>query len=165
MSGGPSEPEKRFVLDIMLGRLAKWLRMLGFDAAVRAFTDPGMVESFLSGGLIAVTRREKFRHIEGVLFVESDRHFEQLREIVSKLGLDRDSFQPFTRCTLCNSQLHSVSREEAFGAVPDYVFETASDFRKCPKCSRIYWPGSHKERMLNKLEWMMENKQEERKNG
>ncbi len=164
MNGGPSDPEMRFVLDIMLGRLAKWLRVLGFDAAVRAFTDPGLVGSLLAGGSIPVTRREKYRHTEGVVFIKSDRHLDQLREIVSALGLEERNFYPFTRCIVCNAPLRSAAREEAFGAVPDYVFETASDFRKCPRCARFYWPGTHKGRMLDKLAWIMD-KEEGRKNG
>jgi uncharacterized protein with PIN domain len=63
-----------------------------------------------------------------------------------------DEVRPFSRCSLCNAELFQIPREAVLGAVPDYVFETASDFRKCPECARVYWPGSHRQKMFDKLE-------------
>lgn len=142
---------KRFAVDIMLGKLAKWLRVLGFDARSMPLTDSLRIDSLLSGGFIPVTRREKFRDIEGVLFIRNDYHFEQLKELISSLAIGMDEVRPFSRCSLCNTQLLLIPREAAFGAVPDFVFETASDFHRCPKCEKIYWPGSHRQKMIDKL--------------
>lgn len=146
------ERERRFAVDIMLGKLAKWLRVLGFDARSMFLADRAAVESLLVEGFIPVTRRGKFRDIEGVVFIRSDRHFEQLMELVSLVSLGGEEVRLFSRCTLCNAGLAPIPAEAAFGAVPDYVFETASDFRKCPECGRVYWPGSHRRRMIDKLE-------------
>ena len=149
---GAQYPGKRFAVDIMLGKLAKWLRVLGFDALSMPLDDRVRVDSLLSQGSIPVTRREKFRDIEGVLFIRNDHQIEQLKELISSLSIGIDELRPFSRCSLCNAELLQIQREAAFGAVPDYVFETSSDFRKCPECARVYWPGSHRQKMFDKLE-------------
>ena len=109
------------------------------------------IDSLISEGYIPVTRREKFRDIEGVIFIRDDNQFDQLKELTSTLNIGIDELRPFSRCSLCNAELVRIPREAAFGAVPDYVFETVSDFRKCPECERVYWPGSHRKRMIDKL--------------
>ncbi len=147
-------PGKRFAVDIMLGKLAKWLRVLGFDARSMRLDDLVQIEALLSEGVIPVTRREKLRDIEGVLFIRSDRQLEQLKELISSLSIGIDELRPFSRCSLCNADLLQIPRQAAFGAVPDYVLETASDFRKCPECARVYWPGSHRQKMFDKLEFV-----------
>lgn len=159
MSSKPG-PEKLFALDVMLGKLAKWLRLLGFDAQMKNLSDPGEVSLLVSRGFTPVTRREKLRQTVSVVFIESDRAFAQLKEVISKLGLDRSSLRMFSRCMVCNAPLNPVSKEDAFGGVPDFVFETATDFRKCPECSRIYWAGTHRERMLERIESITEWKQD-----
>jgi len=151
MNRGVAGAETRFAVDVMLGKLAKWLRVLGFDARVTALQDREGIELCRSQGLVAVTRREKFKGLEGVVFISADRHLEQVKELLTKLNLDQLSFRLFTRCTICNAQLDAIPKEAAFGSVPDYIFETASDFRTCPECGRVYWPGSHKGRMIERL--------------
>ena len=143
-------PGKHFAVDIMLGKLAKWLRVLGFDA--RSMTlDQSRIDSLLSSGIIPVTRREKLRDVRGILFIRSDHQFEQLQELMSSLHIAADELRPFSRCSVCNAELLQIPREEAFGAVPDYVFDTASGFRKCPRCAKVYWPGSHRQKMIDEL--------------
>jgi hypothetical protein len=145
-------PEKRFAVDIMLGKLAKWLRILGFDARAIPLRDHAQISRLISEGFIPITRKEKFKGFEGVVFIHGDRQFEQLRELATTLSITGEALLPFSRCSVCNAQLVQVSREAVAGAVPDFVFETASDFRKCPQCERMYWPGSHRERILERLE-------------
>ena len=128
------------------------LRVLGFDARTMLLANRAVIESLLCGGAIPVTRREKFRDIEGVVFIRSDHHFEQLMELISLVSISREEVRLFSRCILCNAGLDPIAREAVSGAVPDYVFETASDFRKCPECGRVYWPGSHRRRMIEQLE-------------
>jgi uncharacterized protein with PIN domain len=149
---GAQYPGKRFAVDIMLGKLAKWLRVLGFDASSMLLDDRVRVDRLMSEGIIPVTRREKFRDIEGVVFVRNDHQLAQLKELISSLSVGIDEVRPFSRCSLCNAELFQIPREAVLGAVPDYVFETASDFRKCPECARVYWPGSHRQKMFDKLE-------------
>ena len=145
----------RFAVDIMLGKLAKWLRVLGFDASFEPLSDLHKIEALLRDKIVPVTRREKWRGLEGVMFIRKDHHFAQLRELISALGVSRGALRPFSRCAVCNTALVEIPRELAFGSVPDFIFETASDFRKCPGCGRVYWPGSHKDRMLVMLESVM----------
>jgi len=149
---GAQYPGKRFAVDIMLGKLAKWLRVLGFDASSMLLDDRVRVDRLMSEGIIPVTRREKFRDIEGVVFVRNDHQFAQLKELISSLSMGIDEVRPFSRCSLCNADLLQIPRKAAFGAVPDYIRETAPDFRKCPECARVYWPGSHRQKMFDKLE-------------
>jgi hypothetical protein len=99
-----------------------------------------------------VTRKEKFSSVVGLVFIHGDRQFEQLKELVSSLSIGVEELLPFSRCSLCNAELLQIPRDAAFGAVPDYIFETASDFHRCPECARVYWPGSHREKILDRLE-------------
>jgi hypothetical protein len=144
------KPEKRFAVDIMLGKLAKWLRVLGFDARFMPLSR-SMIDSLLSQGLVPVTRAMRLSDIEGVLFIHSDHHFEQLKELISSLRIGFDELRLFSRCSICNAELIRMPRETALGAVPDYVFETAPDFYRCPKCAKVYWPGSHRQKMIDRL--------------
>lgn len=152
----------RFAVDVMLGKLAKWLRVLGFDASIIHFSDRARLDSALSDGFIPVTRREMFRTDDRVVFVSSDHHFEQLEELIARRPLPPDCIRPFSRCILCNHLLEPIPRADAHGRVPDFIFETASDFTRCVRCEKIYWPGSHRGRMLEKLASLMEwNRQDE----
>jgi len=144
------DPRKRFAVDIMLGKLAKWLRVLGFDARSMPL-GRSTIDSLLSRGIIPVTRTVGLSDIEGVLFIHSDHIFEQLKELISLLKIGRDELRPFSRCSICNTELVPASRETAFGAVPDYVFETAPEFHRCPRCGKVYWPGSHRQNMEDRL--------------
>jgi uncharacterized protein with PIN domain len=141
----------RFAVDIMLGKLAKWLRVLGFDASVEPLVDLQRIQALLRNKVIPVTRREIWLGREGVIFIRSDHHFEQVKELLRELNVSRDALRPFSRCVVCNTVLVPIPRELALGSVPDFTFETASDFRKCPGCGRVYWPGTHKDRMLAML--------------
>ncbi len=146
------ERQNRFVVDSMLGKLARWLRVLGCDARSISLENPGVLTALMNEGCTPVTRREKFREVEGVVFIRSDHPFEQLMELIDLVNLRREEVRLFSRCTLCNVALDQISGEAAFGFVPDYVFETVSDFRKCPECGRVYWPGSHRRKMIEQLE-------------
>jgi hypothetical protein len=143
-------PQKRFAVDVMLGRLTKWLRVLGFDARSGLITRPG-IDSLLTEGIIPVTRSVKLSDIEGVFFIHNDHHLDQLKELITSLEITADELHPFSRCSLCNAELLQISRKAALGAVPDYVFETAPYFHKCPQCGKMYWPGSHRQKMIKTL--------------
>jgi uncharacterized protein len=147
----PNDPQKHFVVDVMLGKLAKWLRFLGFRTRIAPLTERSHIESLTADGFIPVTRAQKFQNIEGLVFIRSNDSFEQLKELLSALNIGPKDIQPFTICSRCNSELQHIPRNAVFGSVPDFVFETAMDFRQCPECLNIYWQGSHKGRMLEKL--------------
>ena len=142
--------ESRFVADAHLGRLARYLRMLGFDTLYEnAHPDRELVRISVEEKRILLTRdRELLMHRElthGV-YVRGDRPRDQLRYLVDRLDL-RDSCRPFTRCMTCNGHLEPVDLDEVLTRVPDRVAERHRDYRRCSECLRIYWPGSHYDRM------------------
>lgn len=137
----------------MLGRLAKWLRILGFDTAYSAsWDDAAVVRAARAQGRLILTRDRAFTQRRGVrvFLVHSDEVEKQVREVVEGLGLSTDD--SFSRCPECNGILQSVKKEEVKDLVPPYVFSTQRSFHRCPDCGRIYWRGTHWDRMIEKLE-------------
>jgi uncharacterized protein len=139
--------EPRFLLDGNLGRLAKWIRIIGYDAVYcRGNADMHFIRTAEKEQRIALVRKRNLAGLSQtgrVVIVEADRLPDQIDEILSKLELHPDPARRMTRCLLCNALLTSVSREEAGDAVPDYIQEKYDGFRKCPLCGRIYWRGTH----------------------
>jgi uncharacterized protein len=151
MTEEPS-PEKRFVVDVMLGKVAKWLRILGFDARCLRVDTPEQVARFLVEGRLIVTKRRRWGGSAGVFCLKSNDPVEQLRELIAAVPIDFEEFKPLRRCIRCNLHLDVLSRDQAFGRVPDYVFETNERFHHCPGCGRVYWPGSHLMRMVERMQ-------------
>jgi uncharacterized protein with PIN domain len=142
--------EPKFVLDVHLGRLARYLRMLGFDAMYSSSaTDPELAQVASSEKRILLTRdRGLLKHAavtRGYWLRETDSR-RQIAEIVRRFDLAK-SVRPLTRCMECNTPLHAVSADEAAGRVPPGIMEWCRDFRECPACGRVYWFGSHTRRM------------------
>jgi uncharacterized protein with PIN domain len=144
---------ERFIVDRMLGRLAKWLRILGYDTIYWRGNDPRMLVE-KGRGRIFLTRTAKFPHgrnFQSIILVREDDPKLQLRNVIGKLSLKVDERRIFSRCLLCNQKLEKIPKEEVEGRVPDFVFSTYSEFRSCPQCSRIYWKGTHQENMRMKI--------------
>jgi hypothetical protein len=139
-----------FAVDRMLGRLARWLRLLGFDAAYRAEL-PGSRLLTLAAreDRIVLTRDGRLRCPRGrarVIQIQSARFREQLRELDRLLPLGGVATRP-ARCLDCNVAVESVAAERVPAQVPEYVRATQHDFRRCPRCRKIYWPATHRARM------------------
>lgn len=144
----------RFLADCMVGRLAKWLRAFGFDTAYDPFAEDGWLASRArEENRLLLTRDTGMRYVYGVrtLFIHSDHVAEQLRQVVKETPLDLESAQPMTRCLVCNRALEPTAREEVRDRVPPYVYRTQERFARCPECGRIYWAGTHVEKMLAQL--------------
>jgi len=144
----------KFALDRPLGKLAKWLRILGFDALYWRGDEGELLERARAEGRVLITKTRRLAEgAEGlkVLFLEEDNPFFQLRRVMEALGLKAESGRVFSRCLRCNTPLQEVSPEEVQGEVPDYVFRTQDRFSRCPSCGKVFWPGSHYERMLELL--------------
>ena len=77
---------------------------------------------------------------------------EQLKQVVDEIGINRAEIQPFSRCIQCNLIIVEISKDNAYGRVPDYIWETQEAFNQCRQCERIYWPGSHAERSMERIE-------------
>ena len=150
--------EPRFVVDLNVGRLAKWLRVMGYDTLFPvAAEDNELVRIALREERIIVTRDTGLteRHVVTtgrlkVELVQRDDLESQLRQVIRSLNLD--SQREFSRCIRCNEPLVNVSREAAKGLVPPYVYETQKEFRECTICRRVYWRGSHWANMRSELE-------------
>jgi hypothetical protein len=144
----------KFVADEMLGKLAKWLRTLGYDTMYyRDGADSGLVQLALAENRIILTRDIRLverKLARNCILIKSDNIWEQFEQIVRELDLDTKS-RLFTRCLICNKELKLVEKEYVRDLVPPFVYQTQNEFCKCPECGRIYWPGTHKDSMLELL--------------
>lgn len=140
----------RFVADAMLGRLAHWLRILGFDVAYEAHVaDEDLVRRAFAEGRVILTRDRALPvqwRVEDVYLVAAETPFEQVREVVRAFALHA-RVQPFTRCSRCNAPLRPATREEVRAQVPPRVLAARTTFQRCDGCGRVYWHGSHTVRM------------------
>lgn len=142
-------PEHKFAADINLGRLVRWLRILGYDTRFdREGVDRGFLRRAQCEERIVLTRKRNTvnRQFRGrLVLIEHDQVGGQLKELHEKLGLSlrRDSF--YSRCVRCNALLAEAHRCEVEGLVPDYVYHQSGPFRRCISCDKVYWPGAHRE--------------------
>jgi len=128
--------------DQNLGRLAKWLRIMGFDAEFMPFWDRAKMRSATACGRVVLTRRKKMVDQKGFYVVDDDNIMNQLQRIEERFHL-RSKRRPFSRCCICNIELVSVEPQEVHGLVPEYVYSTQETFARCPSCRKIYWKGTH----------------------
>ncbi len=143
----PSD-EPRLLADAMLGALARWLRALGYDAAYDAgLSDHALARLARAEGRVLLTRDRELtrRRNLRVLFIASQEWPAQLRQVRRELPLPAPA--PFTRCLACNAPLEPLTRSEAWGLIPPYIFVTHNQFRLCPACNQVFWRGSHWQRM------------------
>jgi uncharacterized protein with PIN domain len=150
LSGDP-----RFAADAMLGRLARWLRVLGYDTFYDiAVPDPVLVRLAHEEARLLLTRdRHLLRELRPArsLEVRQDDPLHQLRDLVLTLQLPAPR-ELFTRCLLCNAALHVMDAREALPLLPEGVRDLPGPVRRCPVCSRLYWGGSHVRRMRAALD-------------
>jgi len=148
----------KFIVDYNVGKLAKWLRMMGYDSVL--FTgedDSRMIIIALRQERVILTRDTQImkrgvvtsRRVKAIL-IESEEPEQQMRQVIESLNLDCQ-FRPFTICLECNQPLRETSKEQVKDLVPPYVFQTLSYFMECPACHRIYWQGTHWQAMTRKL--------------
>ena len=136
----------KLILTRELGRLAKWLRIFGFDAAY--FKQPRFAKLLLTAmkeDRIILTKNTRIGKHRGVRIVriKSDILSEQLSQSFKELNTEPEQDKMFSRCTICNQELKMVAKDEVKSKVPEFVFEAQEKFLVCPKCSRIYWQGTH----------------------
>jgi uncharacterized protein with PIN domain len=148
----------RFIVDHNVGKLAKWLRMMGYDSLFfKGCDDSGIIAIALSEERIILTRDKgiaerrliKNGRVTAVL-LNSDKPLLQMRQVIDKLNL-KINFKPFSICLECNRVLKEKSREQVKERVPSYVLKTQNQYVECPKCQRIYWKGTHWYAMKKKL--------------
>jgi uncharacterized protein with PIN domain len=151
-----SSLDKRFVADEMVGKLARLMRMLGFDTVYfKEISDRRLIEISLSEKRTILTRDTKLIQrvlVKDYVLIESDDPEIQLQELLQKLNISPDRAQFLTRCLDCNSLLVDIEKEEIKGKVWPYTYATHDKFKICPACGKIYWEGDHVRAMRKRLE-------------
>lgn len=150
--------ELKFIVDHNVGKLTKWLRLMGYDAVFfDGQRDADMIARALAEVRVILTRDTQIMK-RGVvtsgrlkaILIDSDQPEKQIQQVIDTLNLDC-RFKPFTRCLECNQTLEERSKEQVKDRVPPYVFKTQSQYMECPACHRIYWRGTHWQAMTEKL--------------
>jgi len=140
----------RFLLDVHLGKLAALLRMVGVDAAYQNHAqDEDLIRQSLSENRVLLSRDRALvtdHRLVRAHAIRSGVPEEQLVDVVGRFQL-QELLEPFSRCLKCNSLLIAVPREEVFDFLPPRVRESQTVFHRCPSCLRVYWPGTHQDRM------------------
>jgi uncharacterized protein with PIN domain len=151
--------EKKFFADAMLGKLARWMRTLGYDVLYEPhIDDTALLLRAAVDGRVVLTRDTllmKRRLSRGrALFIESESLSGQLRQVAALFPIEKEKL--LTRCLRCNALLESIDRKTAEEKVPPYVFSTQADFSTCPACERVYWGATHRQRMIDDLKKLLE---------
>ncbi len=136
----------KFIVTNELGRLAKWLRIMGFDTVYHSGRERReLVIKSLREDRIILTRNSSMPAYSGTrtLQVKSDFVEEQVKQVIGDLGIKPEESKFFTICVLCNHPLTKAAKSEVKDKVPPYVYETQDVFMKCNICERIYWQGTH----------------------
>jgi uncharacterized protein len=144
-----------FVADVMLGRLAKWLRIAGFDVLYsNKFSDDELISISNREGRILLSRDTRLlirKSVNNFIYLESENTQDQLKQVLETI---RQTCMPslLTRCLSCNEALIEASRESVRDRVPAFVYRTQSHFKTCQRCGNIFWAGTHRASVLHILE-------------
>ena len=145
----------RFLLDGMLGSLARWLRIGGYDTEYRTdMEDDELVDEALRLSRILLTRdevlviRAKKRGADSI-FIKSERDEEALAQLSAEFGLTFDPTQ--SRCPKCNHAVEKVAKADVEGRVPEGTYRVIDDYWACPQCGSVYWRGSHWPKIVETL--------------
>ena len=142
----------RFLCDEMLGKLAKWLRLLGYDTTYEKTKDDGLLIIMAEKEHRVLLTRDKqlSERMKGAFLIDSDDPDDQLIQVFSAFGLSKD--KALTLCTVCGHVLNQVVKEKAKGRVPPKVFELQDEFWYCVRCDKYYWRGSHYDKITDRIE-------------
>lgn len=149
-------------MDTNVGKLARWLRMMGYDALfINPIDDEGLIAIALKEKRVLLTKDTQIMLRRVVtsgklkaLLIEDDDPKAQLRYVIEAMKLNRN--RQFSLCLECNEPLIPKNKEEVRDLVPHYVFQTQSQYFQCSACHRIYWQGTHWQRMKRELDMLME---------
>jgi uncharacterized protein with PIN domain len=145
----------KFICDDNLGKLAKWLRALGYDTLFQLTIEDGeMVSLALKEDRVILsrdTRLSRFKIKDNYLLIQSENPLEQLKQVIDHFKLKIEEDLLFSRCLICNQYLQKVEKEKIKQRLYPYVYQTQENFVYCPVCDKIYWAGTHVERMTKRL--------------
>ena len=138
----------------MLGKLAKWLRVMGYDTHYQTYyQDAEIVRLVKEKRLILSRRREITDRFSDALLIRSNIVGEQIQEMRTEIGLNPERSRWFTRCSICNIPLRKAEMDRTRDEVPEYIFyQKMNEIRFCAGCGRYFWPGSHRQNMKKQLE-------------
>jgi uncharacterized protein len=140
------------LLDAMLGRLARWLRLMGYDAAYLADTDDiEVVRQARAEARVILTRDRGLARRNGVraILIDSQSLEEQIAEVRQHFGAPQEPIM--ARCGVCNTTLRDLVHHAAQGRVPPYIWRTQAAFTECTHCRRVYWHGTHWDAIQHRL--------------
>ena len=143
----------KLLADCMLGRLAKWLRLLGYDTTYyNAASDPALARRARVEGRTLLTRDHELSKRRGLdtLLIESQVLEEQIEQVQRQIPISPQA--ALSRCSICNVVLEPIAPEEAAAHVPPYILRTQETFQRCPACQRIYWAGTHIDEMRQQID-------------
>ena len=149
----------KLILTKELGRLSKWLRILGFDTAYYNQDNlSSLIIQALRDERIILTRNQRLPQARGlkIVLIKNEKIKKQVEEVLKTLKIVLEPEMMFSRCILCNAQLTDIAKDKVKDKVPEYVFKTQEDFVTCPKCQRIYWQGTHwgnVQKTLEEIKW------------
>jgi uncharacterized protein with PIN domain len=151
----------KFIVDCMLGKLAKWLKILGFDTLYFSkIEDDELLAAAREQGRILLTRDtgliEKAKGVDR-LFLESEEWREQVRQVLETFDL-WEEVDPHTRCIDCNIKLKDLAKKDAKNLVTPFVYQHADSFALCPSCGKVFWRGTHFKDMEFKIDEILKNK-------
>lgn len=151
--------EPRFVADVMLGRLARWLRIAGFDVLYsNNYTDEELIAISSLEQRVLLSRDTRLlirKPVKEFIFLGSQEIQKQLRQVFETMNITALT-TPLTRCLGCNEALVETSRESVREYVPEFVYNTQSRFKSCPKCGKIFWAGTHRSAAVQILQRLLE---------
>lgn len=139
----------KFIADVHAGKLAKLMRMLGFDVMYsNAFSQKELVSISINENRVLLSKNSALKNINQVksFIITSEDTEMQLQEVLKHFNL-KYQFHPFTKCIVCNGTLHAVSKEKIMHQLQPHTIQYFNEFWQCDNCKRIYWKGSHYKRM------------------
>lgn len=150
----------KFVADCMLGRLSRWMRILGFDVLYLKEDDETIMAIAEKEKRVILTRDtrmggKKFKC--KIYYVKNDDWKKQLKEVLERFSLSK-KIKPYTRCPECNTILKIVKKERVKYLVPSFIYNQKNDFALCKKCGKVFWEGSHLDDMDRKIKSILKLK-------
>ena len=144
--------EPKFIADVHLGKLARYLRMMGFDVLYKNdFDDDEIVNVSLTGKRAILTKDRgilKRSQVTHGYWIRSTKVQEQVVEVIKRFDL-KNNIKEFSRCIDCNTVLKPISKNEIIDDLPPKVSKSQTEFSRCPACKKLYWKGTHHQKMLS----------------